>query len=95
MISVILAEMDNEGWIKKNYERYGFSCFILDAHMAMNNKCIVATANQLKFWFVADTKETNLTADKHINRCEASENVLSKSTATHPGEGKGFWNNCT
>ena len=27
-------------------------------------------ANQLKFWCVADTKETtSLTADEHINRC--------------------------
>ena len=64
--------------------------------VTLNNKCIVATANQLKFWFVADTKDTtDLTADKHKNRCEASENLLSTSTATHPGEGKGFWNNCT
>ena len=60
------------------------------------NKFVVATANQLKVWFVADTKETtDLTADKHINRCEAPEKLLSISTATHPGEAKGLCNNCT
>jgi hypothetical protein len=33
---------------------------------------IVRTANQLNFWFIADTKETTgLTADKHINRRQA------------------------